>query len=59
MNRDTLRHNQQLPGVSAVADGVILALWRQGLDTSAIAQHTKLAEWQVYNRLIHLRGSAQ
>lgn len=55
MNRDAMRHNQQLSEVGPVAAGVILALWQQGLDTVAIAKHVRLAEHQVYNRLLHIR----
>lgn len=59
MTRDEMRRNQQLPDVGPIADGVILALWRQGLDTMAIAEHTKIVEHQIYNRLSRIRETAQ
>jgi hypothetical protein len=45
--------------VTTVDEGVILALWRQDLDTLSIAQHLHLTEAQVYNRLWHLRQTAE
>lgn len=45
--------------VTTVDEGVILALWRQGLDTLAIARHLHLTEAQVYNRLWHLRQNTE
>ncbi|GAC1572991.1 MAG: hypothetical protein NVS3B5_02240 [Sphingomicrobium sp.] len=46
---------QDVRDVTTVDDGVMLALWRQGLDTLAIAKQMQLAEWQVANRLWHIR----
>jgi len=39
----------------AVADGVILALWHQKLDTLSIARHLRVRESEIYNRLLHIR----
>ncbi|WP_197433597.1 hypothetical protein [Bradyrhizobium sp. CCH5-F6] len=38
-----------------VDDGLIVALWKQGLDTYAIAKQLHVFEWQVANRLFHIR----
>ena len=60
MNRDQMRRNQQVPIViSFETDGIILALWRQGCDTLAIAKHMHLTEFQVHNRLLHIREAAR
>jgi hypothetical protein len=45
--------------LAIVSEGLILALWRQGLDTRAIAKHMKLREHQIYNRLFHLREASR
>ncbi|WP_316227858.1 hypothetical protein [Bradyrhizobium sp. SZCCHNR3015] len=45
--------------VSVVDDGLILALWRQKLDTVDIAKHLGRNEWEVANRLLHLREQAR
>ena len=59
MNRDQMRRNQQVPIViSFETDGIILALWHQGIDTLDIAKHMHLPEFQIHNRLLHIRGSA-
>ena len=36
--------------------GLIMALWRMGYDTHDIAQRLNLREYQVANRLWHLRA---
>lgn len=59
MNRDRARLNQNLPDVSPLEDGVILALWKQGLDTFAIAVHLGRPEFQIANRLLHVREAAR
>ena len=59
MNRDQMRRHQQLPDVSPIADGVILALWYQRLDTVSIATYLRVPEWQVHNRLFHVREAAR
>lgn len=59
MTRDEARSIQQLPDISPVADGVILALWKQGLDTLGIAKHIHCPEFQVANRLLHIREAAK
>jgi hypothetical protein len=41
--------------LTLVDDGLIMALWKQGLDTYDIAKKLRLHEWQVANRLLHLR----
>lgn len=41
-----------------VVDGLILALWRKKLDTFDIAKQLHLREYQVANRLMHIRGAA-
>lgn len=38
-----------------VDDGLIAALWKQGLDTHSIAKQLHVHEWQVANRLLHIR----
>lgn len=38
-----------------VSDGLMLVLWRQGLDTYEIAKKLKLHEYQVANELPRLR----
>lgn len=48
---------RDLREMTPVDEGLILALWRQGLDTLSIARHLHLTESQVYNRLWHLRQS--
>jgi hypothetical protein len=51
VTRNQMRLNQQLPDVSLLEDGVIMALWGQGIDTVAIARHLGRPEFQIYNRL--------
>lgn len=41
-----------------VIDGMILALWRQKLDTYAIAKQLNLREHDVANKLWRLRSAA-
>lgn len=48
---------QDVRSITTVDEGVMLALWQQGLDTAAIAKQMQLFEWQVFNRLLHLRGA--
>ena len=36
-------------------DGIMFYLWKSGLDTADIAERLGLHEWQVANRLLHLR----
>lgn len=55
MNGDTTRRDQQLPDV--IEDGVILALWHERLDTYAIAKHLGRPEFQIANRLLHIRDA--
>jgi hypothetical protein len=55
----SMRLNQQLPDVGPIAEGVILALWKQGLDTLSIAKHLQAPEWQIYNRVFHVREAAR
>lgn len=50
---------QSIRDITVVDEGVMLALWRQGLDTTAIAKQLQLVEWQVYNRLLHIREAAR
>jgi hypothetical protein len=45
--------------VTLVDDGLIMALWKQGLDTVDIAAQLRLHEHQVANRLLHLREAAR
>lgn len=45
--------------ITLVDDGLIMALWKQGLDTVDIAKQLRLYEWQVANRLLHLREAAE
>jgi hypothetical protein len=40
-------------------DGMILSLWKLKLDTFEIATRLKRPEWQIANRLLHLRGQEQ
>lgn len=40
-------------------DHAILQLWKHKLDTVDIAKRLNLKEWQVANRLLHLRGQAK
>jgi len=39
----------------AMIDGLILALWKQGLDTNAISKRLRLPEHQVANDLPRIR----
>lgn len=41
-----------------IIDGMILALWRQKLDTYDIAKQLHLREHEVANKLWHLRNAA-
>lgn len=41
--------------ITAVVEGIMLALWGKGLDTYGIAKHLGLPESEVYNRILHLR----
>jgi hypothetical protein len=40
-----------------IVDGMILALWRQKIDTFDIAKQLHLREHQVANRLLRLRAA--
>jgi DNA-directed RNA polymerase specialized sigma24 family protein len=42
-----------------ITDGVILALWRSGLDTLAIARQIGCREADVYNRLSRAREAGR
>lgn len=42
-----------------VDDALIAALWKQGLDTYSIARQLHVHEWQVANRLLHIRDSSR
>lgn len=42
-----------------VDDALIAALWKQGLDTYAIAKQLHVFEWQVANRLFHIREASR
>lgn len=46
---------QDVPAISTTDEGLMLALWKSGYDTAAIAGKLHLLEWQVANRLWHLR----
>lgn len=50
---------QHAPEVTFVDDGLIMMLWNQKLDTYEIAKRLRLKEWQVHNRLLHLREVAR
>ncbi|MCK1541426.1 hypothetical protein IVB12_05395 [Bradyrhizobium sp. 179] len=50
--KEQRQHAQEM---TLVDDGLILALWKQGLDTYDVAKRLGLHEWQVANRLLHLR----
>lgn len=50
---------EDIAPIDLLTEGVILALWRQGCDTVEIARQTHLREWQVFNRLLHLREGAR
>lgn len=50
---------QYAEAVTLVDDGLIIALWKQGLDTVDIAAQLRLHEHQVANRLLHLREAAR
>ena len=49
---------QALEAMTDVDDALIAALWKQGLDTYAIAKQLHVHEWQVANRLFHIREAA-
>jgi DNA-binding CsgD family transcriptional regulator len=49
---------QHKPDVTLTHDGVMLLLWKSGLDTFEIAKRIGLHESQVANRLWKLRGAA-
>lgn len=44
-----------IPKVDEITDGVMLALWKQGLNTNEIAKKLHLHEFQVANDLPRLR----
>jgi hypothetical protein len=46
---------QAMEAMTDVDDALIAALWKQGLDTYAIAKQLHVHEWQVANRLFHIR----
>lgn len=52
-------HVEYAPEVTVVDDGLIMMLWNQKLDTCEIAKRLRLKEWQVHNRLLHLRETAR
>jgi len=45
--------------LSVADDGLIHLLWKLKLDTFEIATRLKRPEWQIANRLLHLRGQEQ
>lgn len=51
MNKPVLH----MPDITMIHDGVILALWKEKLDTLEIARKLNLREVQVANRLARLR----
>jgi predicted transcriptional regulator len=51
MNKTVLH----MPEITMIHDGVILALWRERMDTLDIAKKLNLRESQVANRLARLR----
>jgi hypothetical protein len=59
LNRVVKAHRQSAEEMTLVDDGLIMALWKQGLDTFDIAKQLHLHEWQVANRLLHLREAAR
>lgn len=44
-----------MEAMTDVDDALIAALWKQKLDTYAIAKQLHVYEWQVANRLFHIR----
>jgi len=44
------------PAIPVIDDATLLRLWSLRVDTLTIAEHMKVPEWQVYNRLMYLRG---
>lgn len=50
-----LRHREE---VTLTHDGMIVFLWKSGLDTFEIAKRIGLHEYQVANRLWKLRSAA-
>lgn len=46
---------QHLPDLTVTHDGLIWMLWKQGKDTYEIATRLGLKEFQVANRLPHIR----
>ena len=47
--------NRNIVKADAMIDGLMLALWRQGMDTNAIAKRLRIEEHQVANELPRLR----
>ena len=47
--------NRNIVKADAMTDGLMLALWKQGLDTYAIAKRLRIEEHQVANELPRLR----
>ena len=45
-----------LPTVYPVDEGMILFFWKMGYDTFDIAKRMQAREYQIANRLWHLRG---
>jgi DNA-directed RNA polymerase specialized sigma24 family protein len=55
-------HQDQMPHEATVTvahDGLILMLWKQGLDTYEIAKRIGLREHQVANRLLRIREACK
>lgn len=50
---------QSIREMSPADDAGMLRLWRDGHDTIVIAEKLNLQEWQVYNRLLHVREAAR
>jgi hypothetical protein len=50
---------QSTGATTDVDDGLILALWKQGIDTLDIARRLGVHESEVANRLFHIREAAR
>jgi hypothetical protein len=42
----------------ATFDGLIMSLWRSGLNTNEISRHARVPEHEIANRLAYLRDVA-
>lgn len=50
---------RQMNETDPIADGVVLALWKSGLDSLSIARHMQVHEYEIANRLLHIREVAR